>query len=211
MKTILCYGDSNTYGFDPVTGLRYPKAIRWTGRLQMILGEEYVVIEEGCNGRTTVFEDPAEGWKRGLDYLKPCLNTHKPVDVVILMLGTNDLKEVFGASAQMVAGGAETLVETILEFTEEKQGFVPRVILVSPPLIGEGVCDSAFSHSFGMRAVKESQKLAKYYREVAERKECVFFDAAEFIEASKEDAVHLSPEGHKVLAEKLADRILTMG
>ncbi|MBQ8198482.1 MAG: SGNH/GDSL hydrolase family protein [Lachnospiraceae bacterium] len=210
MKTILCYGDSNTYGFDPVTGLRYPKTVRWTGRLQSLLGDAYLVVEEGCNGRTTVFEDPVEGWKRGLDYLRPCLNTHKPVDVVILMLGTNDLKELFGASAQMVAQGAETLVETIQTFTAEKQGYVPEVILVSPPLIGEGVCDSAFCHSFGMRAVMESRKLAQYYCEVAKRKNCFFFDAAKHIEPSEEDCVHLSPEAHEVMAEKMASVVMNM-
>ena len=86
MTTILCYGDSNTYGYNPVNGLRYPKDVRWTGVLQKLLGEQYAVIEEGCNGRTTVFEDIAEPWKAGLGYLKPCLNTHKPIDFVIRML-----------------------------------------------------------------------------------------------------------------------------
>ena len=99
MKTILCYGDSNTYGYDPSNGFRYPKNVRWTGVLADLLGPEFTVIEEGCNGRTTVFDDPLEGWKNGLDYLKPCLNSHKPIDLVILMLGSNDLKDIFHASA----------------------------------------------------------------------------------------------------------------
>ena len=124
MTTILCYGDSNTYGYNPVNGLRYPKDIRWTGVLQKLLGEEYAVIEEGCNGRTTVFEDVAEPWKAGLGYLKPCLNTHKPIDFVIMMLGSNDLKRVFHASAKEIADGAEQLVSIIKEFTKEKQGSV---------------------------------------------------------------------------------------
>lgn len=84
MTTILCYGDSNTYGYNPVNGLRYPKDVRWTGVLQKLLGEQYAVIEEGCNGRTTVFEDIAEPWKEGLGYLKPCLNTHKPIDLSLI-------------------------------------------------------------------------------------------------------------------------------
>ena len=78
MKTILCYGDSNTYGYDPSTGFRYPADVRWTGVLKRLLGPDYTLIEEGCNGRTTVFDDPLEGWKNGLDYLKPCLNSHHP-------------------------------------------------------------------------------------------------------------------------------------
>lgn len=203
MKTVLCYGDSNTYGFNPENGLRYPKDVRWTGKLQAFLGDEYVVVEEGCNGRTTVFEDPVEGWKRGIDYLRPCLNTHKPVDIVILMLGTNDLKEVFRAKAQDVAQGAEALVDVIQSFTEEKQGFAPKVILVSPPEIEEGVCMSAFSSSFGLRAAHESQKLAAYYNEVAEKKGCLFLNAARHIRPSEKDFVHLGPEGHSMLAEAL--------
>ena len=102
-KTILCYGDSNTWGYNPVNGLRYPEDVRWTGRLQKLLGPSYRVIEEGCNGRTTVYADPEEGWKCGLTYLCPCLNSHKPIDVVILMLGSNDLKRIFHASAQEIA------------------------------------------------------------------------------------------------------------
>lgn len=203
MKTVLCYGDSNTYGFNPENGLRYPKDVRWTGRLQKLLGGDYMVVEEGCNGRTTVFEDPAEGWKKGIDYLRPCLNTHKPVDIVILMLGTNDLKELFAANAEDVAKGAEELITVIQSFTEEKQGFVPKVILVSPPEIGDGVCDSAFAYSFGMRSAQESRKLAGYYKEVADRNGCLFLNAAQHIRPSTADHVHLGPEGHEVLSEVL--------
>lgn len=210
MKTVLCYGDSNTYGFNPENGLRYPKAVRWTGRLQQLLGEDYSVIEEGCNGRTTVFEDPVEGWKRGIDYLRPCLNTHKPTDVVILMLGTNDLKELFEASAEDVARGAEAVVDVIQSFTVEKQGFAPVIILVSPPEIGENVVMSAFSSSFGLRAAQESRKLAGYYKDVAERKECLFLNAAQYIKASEADYVHLGPEGHAVLAEMLSSIIKSL-
>ena len=130
MKTILCYGDSNTYGYNPANGMRYPKNVRWPGCLGILLGNEYEVIEEGCNGRTTVFDDPIEGWKNGLDYLRPCLNTHKPIDLVIMMLGSNDLKEVFGAEAKDSAAGAATLVDVIIKFTEEKQGFVPKILFI---------------------------------------------------------------------------------
>lgn len=210
MKTVLCYGDSNTYGFNPLNGMRYPKEVRWTGRLQQLLGEDYSVIEEGCNGRTTIFEDPVEGWKKGLDYLRPCLNTHKPVDVVILMLGTNDLKKMFGAGAEDAAGGAKMLVKVIQEFTKEKQGFTPDIILVSPPRIEEGVCNSAFSRSFDLRSVEESKKFAVCYKEVADKEGCIFLDAALYIRPSGEDYVHLGPEGHVVLAEMLAKAVFSI-
>ena len=136
MTTILCYGDSNTYGYNPVNGLRYPKDVRWTGVLQKLLGEQYAVIEEGCNGRTTVFEDIAEPWKAGLGYLKPCLNTHKPIDFVIMMLGSNDLKRMFHATAKEIADGAEQLVSIIKEFTKEKRkkNFLKHLVVKIKPL-----------------------------------------------------------------------------
>ena len=166
MTTILCYGDSNTYGYNPVNGLRYPKDVRWTGVLQKLLGEQYAVIEEGCNGRTTVFEDIAEPWKAGLGYLKPCLNTHKPIDFVIMMLGSNDLKRMFHASAKEIADGAEQLVSIIKEFTKEKQGFMPKVILVSPPEIGADIATSEFARSFDEDAIERSKELPVFYEKI---------------------------------------------
>lgn len=203
MTTVLCYGDSNTYGYDPSSGFRYPRDVRYTGRLQMLLGEDYTVIEEGCNGRTTIHDDPIEGWKNGRDYLKPCLNSHKPVDIVILMLGSNDLKRTFHLSAKEIADGAGELVDVIQTFTEEKQGFVPQIILVSPPEIGTGIRTSPFFGSFNEAAIEESRKFPEHYRAVAERYGCIFFNAAEYIYPSEADSLHLMPEAHKVLADKL--------
>ena len=208
MKTILCYGDSNTYGFDPRTGFRYPADVRWTGRLAGLLGEGYHVVEEGCNGRTTVYDDPLEGWKNGLDYLKPCLNSHKPVDIVIMMLGSNDLKEVFHASAAEIANGAGVLVETILRFTEEKQGFAPRIILVSPPEIGEDIRHSAFYGAFYENAIDRSRQFPGEYRRIAEKYGCICFNSAEYVKPSKDDSLHLDPEGHRILAERLSDEVM---
>ena len=203
MKTVLCYGDSNTYGYNPSNGFRYPEDVRWTGRLQLLLGEDYRVIEEGCNGRTTIFDDPLEGWKNGLGYLRPCLNSHKPVDIVILMLGSNDLKETFHASAEQIAYGAATLVNVIHSFTREKQGFPPQIILVSPPQIGEGICFSPFYGAFSEDAIVRSREFPKWYRKAAEEHNCIFFDAAQYIQASEEDSLHLTPEAHAKLAEEL--------
>lgn len=203
MTTVLCYGDSNTYGYVPETGMRYPKDVRYPGRLQMLLGDDYTVIEEGCNGRTTIHDDPIDGWKNGLDYLKPCLNSHKPVDIVIMMLGSNDLKDAFHMSAKDIAEGAGVLVQVIRDFTAEKQGFIPKIILISPPRIGEGIKSSPFYGAFYEDAVERSGQFPKYYREVAERLGCIFFDAAEYISPSEYDSLHLTPDGHRILAEKL--------
>lgn len=207
MVTVLCYGDSNTFGYIPETGMRYPRDVRYPGRLQKLLGDDYAVIEEGCNGRTTIHDDPVDGWKNGLDYLKPCLNSHKPVDIVILMLGSNDLKETFHLTAQEIADGAATLVDVIKEFTQEKQGYIPKIILVSPPEIGVGIKNSPFYGAFCENAIPESRRFPEYYRAVAEKHECIFFNAADYIYPSEVDSLHLTPEGHSVLAEKLCEVI----
>jgi len=208
MKTVLCYGDSNTYGYDPRTGFRYPASVRWTCRLAALLGDDYHVVEEGCNGRTTVFDDPIEGWKNGLGYLKPCLNSHKPVDIVVMMLGSNDLKETFHASPEQIAEGAGVLVETIQTFTREKQGFEPKIVLVCPPEIGEGITESPFYGSFYENAIKRSRQLPALYKSVAERFGCIFVNAAAHIQPSAEDSLHLDPQAHAKLAEVLAEAVI---
>ncbi len=207
MKTVLCYGDSNTYGFDPRNGLRFSSNIRWTGRLQELLGQDYKIIEEGCNGRTTVFDDPFEPWKNGLPYLRPCLNSHKPLDIVILMLGTNDLKNCFHVSAKEIADGAGQLVDVIRKFTRDKQGFEPKIILISPPEIGEGIKSSPFGDSFDETAIESSRAFPEYYKTIADEKGCIFLNGSDHAKPSKEDSLHLSPEGHKALADALYNTI----
>ena len=203
MKTILCYGDSNTYGYNPVTGGRWPEDIRWTGRLQQLLGDEYKVIEEGCNGRTTMYKAPGEGWKSGLEYLKPCLNSHKPVDAVVMMLGTNDRKMDFGLCTEEIAAGAERLVKEICDFAAEKQKFCPKIILMSPPEIGENISKLTFGDHFDDSAITRSKEFPACYKAVADRNGCIFLDAAQAAKPSEEDALHLMPEEHKSLAESV--------
>jgi lysophospholipase L1-like esterase len=117
MTTILCYGDSNTWGYTPGTGKRYERHERWTGVLQQSLGNSAIVIEEGLNGRTTVLDDPTKPFRNGKDYLIPCLDSHAPLDLVILMLGTNDLKHRFGMSALDIGRNVATLLDMIRQST----------------------------------------------------------------------------------------------
>ena len=207
MMTVLCYGDSNTYGFVPETGMRYPKNVRYPGRLQELLGEGYHVIEEGCNGRTTIHDDPIDGWKNGLDYLRPCLNSHKPIDIVTLMLGSNDLKERFHLTAKEISDGVSVLLDVITSFTLEKQGFIPRIVLISPPRIGQGIKTSPFYGAFDESAIERSKEFSVFYKAVAEKYGCIFLDAAEYVEPSGFDSLHLTAEGHEILAQKLYDCI----
>ena len=207
MTRVLCYGDSNTFGYNPADGMRFPEDIRWTGRLATLLGDGYRIIEEGCNGRTTVYDDPVEPWKNGLPYLRPCLHSHRPVDIVILLLGSNDLKDAFGLSPEDIAKGAGTLVKAIQGFTIEKQGFVPEIILVSPPEIGHGIRKSAFYGQFKEDAIHRSRQFPQHYRKIASIYGCVFFDSSEWVQPSGIDSLHLDEEGHSVLAGKLCEVI----
>ena len=209
MKTVLCYGDSNTYGFTPKEGDRFPEDIRWTGRLAAALGPEYRVIEEGCNGRTTVFDEPSEPWKNGMRYIHACLNSHKPIDVVVLMLGTNDLKDMFGATAAQIAGGAGELVRVIRSFTLDKQSFIPKIVLVSPIEVGSGIASSPFSERFSESAVTRSKEFPALYRRIADANDCVFLNAAEYAKASLTDSLHLDESGHAALSEAVLKAVLS--
>lgn len=177
--------------------------------MQEALKEEQVrIIEEGQNGRTTVWDDPIEGMKSGLKYLIPCLESHSPLDVVVLMLGTNDIKQRFSLSASDVAAGAETLVKTIKMYFRENREPVPEILLVSPLKIREEIVNHKFSPMFGgERAVKISGELAGYYRETAKRQGCAFLDAASVTMPGAEDSVHLDPEGHRVFAEAVTEKL----
>ena len=146
--------------------------------------------------------------KSGLKYLIPCLESHSPLDVVVLMLGTNDIKQRFSLSASDVAAGAETLVKTIKMYFRENREPVPEILLVSPLKIREEIVDHKFSPMFGgERAVKISGELAGYYRETAKRQGCAFLDAASVTMPGAEDSVHLDPEGHRVFAEAVTEKL----
>ena len=141
-KQILCFGDSNTWGFCPqstsVACCRYPFSQRWTGVLQGMLGDGYRIAEEGLNGRTTVFEDPLFPDRRGVDAIDMLVRTHSPLDLVLIMLGTNDMKDHLGTTNHAVARGVRALCEHALSVGAES-GKKPRVLAVSPIAIGENV------------------------------------------------------------------------
>src|SRR5262249_33658335 len=112
-RVLLCYGDSNTWGFDPATQQRFPRNVRWPGRLQAALGDSWQVIEEGLNGRTTVLDSVLLPGRNGLAYLGPCLETHAPIDVVLIYLGTSDLADRYAMTATDIARGAGRLATTV--------------------------------------------------------------------------------------------------
>jgi lysophospholipase L1-like esterase len=200
MKTILCYGDSNTWGYSPIDGGRYPRDVRWPGVLRTELGEGYLVIEEGLNGRTTVWDDPIEGYKNGREYLIPCLETHKPLDLVVILLGTNDLKMRFSVSAFDIASGAGVLVDVVQKSATGPDSSAPEVLLLAPPPIAR-LTD--FAEMFeGARP--KAERFAAHYRRVAAEKGCAFLDTGKVIVSSNLDGIHFEPGEHQKLGEAVA-------
>jgi lysophospholipase L1-like esterase len=208
-KTILCFGDSNTWGFDPVASesspipVRHAWAKRWTGVCAHSLGSDYRIVEEGQNGRTTVHDDPLMPNTNGGIYLPACLESHKPIDLVVLMLGTNDLKAKFNLSAGEIASGAGILARSILKSEAGPDGRAPKVLLVTPPVIEDmsGLPDLADKFA-GAR--EKSLKFPEAYEAVAKELGCEFLDTQPLIETSKIDALHLEESEHGKLGEAIA-------
>ncbi len=208
-KHIVCFGDSNTHGYcaEPSDcadgGDRFNEEERWTCLLQKALGEEYLVIEEGLSGRTTVFPDPLHESMAGLDVIYSCLMSHEPVDLLIIMLGTNDTKERLGANAACIGIGMERLVSKA-RTVEAWRGGKPNILIICPPHIGDGLCNDPAGIPMGVGCPQKSRELAPYYAALAERQGCAFLDAEGIAEFNNLDCMHLTRKGHSQLAEKLA-------
>jgi lysophospholipase L1-like esterase len=207
MRTLLLYGDSNTHGTMPAPHLgfdgRFGRDDRWSGRLAALL-PEWEVIAEGHPGRTTVHDDPIEGAHRnGLAVLPAILESHRPVDVVLLMLGTNDLKERFSVNAGDIALALERLVRVIRVSGAGPAGAAPGVLLVAPPPIVETGC---LAGMFAGGAAK-SRALADEIAAAAARAGVPFLDAGRVVKVSAIDGIHYDAEANPALAEAFAAAI----
>ena len=209
-KHILCLGDSNTHGYcaDPTDcadgGIRFNEDERWTCRLQAALGSDYLVTEEGLSGRTTVFVDPIHESMDALSVLYPILKSHECINLLIIMLGTNDVKERFAANEYVIGAGMERLIQrakTIDCWGTQK----PNLLVVAPPRIGDGFHDAVM----GNGCVERSRGVAEQFRIVAERNQVHFLNAAD-CEFNQVDFMHLTRRGHAQLAEKLAALVPTL-
>lgn len=203
-RTILCYGDSNTWGFDVEKQDRLPPGERWPGVLAQELGPSYRVIEEGLGGRTTVWDDPIEGYKNGKEYLIPCLATHAPIDLVALMLGTNDLKRRFSVSAYDIAQSAGVLLDVIAKSQAGPKAGAPAALLIAPPVVGKL---TGYAEMFGGDAVERSKLFGRHYRQVAELFKAHFLDAAQVIVSSDLDGIHFDAGEHRKLGQAVAARV----
>lgn len=208
-KRVLCYGDSNTWGCKPGLGGRFPEDVRWTGVLQRLLGEDYAIIEEGHNGRTTVWDDPIENRMSGLTYFYPCVESQSPLDVIIIALGVNDLKPRFNCAAGSIADGLGRYFST-LKYVP-LYGKEPKVLLVSPAYIHPDYRKNHFIYEiYGENAHERSKLLAPEYKLVAERYGADFLDAAQYAEADPLDGIHLDAASHRKLAEAVAEKVREM-
>ena len=206
-KRILCFGDSNTYGYIP-TGGRYDEHTRWPMRLSELLGDGYAVIEEGFNGRTCVYDDPVEGgFKSGANYLPPCLMSHNPLDAVILMLGTNDTKVRFGLTPMSIGQSMMNLVKLCKIYGANEAGEPPRIIITAPCPILDNLMETRHAECFGPQAIAVSKGLACEFRRISKLLRCDFFDAGQWGEVSPLDAVHMTANGHLRLAEGFAEKL----
>lgn len=205
MKTILCFGDSNTYGLKSDLLTRYPRDVRWTGVLQKKLGEEYYVIEEGLGGRTTVWDDPIEDYKNGKKYLLPCLDSHKPLDLVIVMLGTNDLKVRFSVSAFDVSVSMENLMKTILKSDAGIDFKAPDILLITPVPI-HSVNNPELDQMLA-GAEEKSRMLARYYEEIAEKYQIHYLNPDGRVEVNDTDGIHYTEKGHGQMADMIEAKI----
>ena len=209
-KRIMIFGDSNTWGWNPSNDLvkpleRWDDETRWAGVLQKELGDDYLVIPEGLNGRTSVWDDPIEEYRCGKDQIIPCLDSHAPLDLVIIMVGTNDLKVRYTVSAQDIANGVAIIVDKTLNQAGAFTAAGPKVLLLCPPPLGP-VEDGVFATMFGGN-VEKSKQMAPFFEGVAKGRGVAYFDAGTIIHSSAEDGLHLQADQHKILGEKVAELV----
>jgi len=211
LRTILCYGDSNTYGTPP---MRAPYTLgrlrndeRWPGVIRARLGADWSIIEEALPGRTTVHDDPIEGaHKNGLTYLRPCLESHRPIDLLIIMLGTNDLKARFSVTPADTAWGVAALCEMALSCAAGPNGGSPKLMVVAPVPIQE----TGFLGDIFVGGAAKSRRLAALYEQIAARFGATFVDAGAVAQCSPIDGVHFEADQHRRIGEAVAAAVLAL-
>ena len=219
MKTVLCYGDSNTWGYNPKGG-RYDHTIRWPAVMASLLNPQsgginpgmpgsadslFWVVEEGLNGRTTCLEDPIEGDRNGLRQLIPILRSHRPLDLVIVLLGVNDLKRRFNPSPFEISHGAQLVAKATLSSGCGPGDGQPKVLMVCPPPI---VKSETFAQIIAPDALEISRKLAPHYKACAKECGAAFFDAGTVISAcSPVDGIHWEAGDHLGFAKAMAEKV----
>ena len=197
MKKLLCFGDSNTYGYRYYDRGRFDENTRWTGLLsKMLEAYDIQVIEQGLNSRTTVFDCKEKPDKNGSKALPDILGENYPLDYAIVMLGTNDCKTEFNATVNEITDGLDVIISQIRLFDSRT-----KIILVCPVYISETVLSHNFSTSFDEKSISKSIELEEKIKKLAADNDCIFLSAARIADTSETDGIHLDEEGHKALAQ----------
>lgn len=207
MKRILCYGDSNTYGCDTsnpdptAMPRRYDENTRWTALLQKKLGfEEYRVIEEGLNGRTTVFDDVTDYGRNGYTFLEVAFSSHDPLDLIIVMLGTNDLRPQHAGDAFLIFQGMRRIIIRLKELIARSLNPDAKILLLAPPKI---VHVPGALMSYKQEWIDNYPPLPKLYEDLSRMTGCYYANTSEWTGPGMSDGLHLDPDGHRIFAEKL--------
>ncbi len=205
MKSLLAFGDSNTWGLIPGTypHQRFSWDTRWTGLLQNKL-PDVRVIEEGLCGRTTVFEDSLRPNRRGIDSLPEILESNSPIDSAIVMLGTNDCKTIYGVSAHTIGKGIELILGQLTKYVEPD-----KILLISPIHLGDEVWREDKDPEFDMKSVEVSKKLKDVYSQISSKWGTGFLAASDYVKASSVDEEHLNEEGHKIFSEVVYKKLIS--
>lgn len=204
-KHILCYGDSNTWGYCPQTGGRYADQVRWTRQLGKRLGEDYLVMEAGLSGRTCVFEDPLNEGLNGLPHLLPAMSAHAPLDLLVLMLGTNDCKERFAATPRNITDGLRRLVNKakVLDLWVEK----PRILIVAPIKMDPRLYDIPAGDGMGAGCVEKSHQLPALMEALAQELSCEFFDCNPYVTPAFNDFMHFDHDSNARFAAAMETKV----
>lgn len=203
MKRILCYGDSNTFGYKPDRSGRFNENTRWTGLLSRSLKDDFIIIEDDLCGRTVALDDPFCAGRNGLESIENSIKSNSLIDLIIIMLGTNDLKYFYGMTAKKIAENCGRLIDKAVASCENSDSI--QVLLVSPILLGENIL--MINSTYNEQSVIASHSLAKEFEELAEEKCCYFLAAENYAKASDIDCEHMNEIEHKKLAVAVEGKI----
>ena len=203
MKKVLCFGDSNTFGFIPESGKRYDKNTRWSGILTQLAAEKFEIIEAGCNNRTAFTDNPAGFEQTGYKVLPTLLN--KDLDCVILAIGVNDLQIFYNPTLEEIENGMRRLVDIVREHCPKAE-----IILVSPARLTDNIFNGYFRAMFDKMSIEKSLYLSEIYESIAKEKNCRFADWDKIVTVSPKDGLHLEPDAHKKIAEAMFESLLSL-
>ncbi len=202
-KRILCYGDSNTYGFNPYNCSRYTENQRWSGILKKKLSGKYEVIEEGKNNRTGIADNPDGFEYSAQKHFPNYISNVGKIDILILAIGSNDLQYKFNLSLKDIEQGLEILIKTARNYD------IDKIILVTPVKIGKNILNGYFKCQFDETSIQKSQKINDVYKKLAEKYDCKYFDFYDFVSPSDVDGLHYDISSHAIIANKLEEIIIS--